>query len=106
MTKELIIGGFQQIKACLEMTTSSLAQIKVNPNILEDPKYDYIFSVERLNELVKQGIAFRDAYKQVGQEIEDGSYTPDRKINHRHLGSIGNLCLDQIKDKMQQAVKG
>ena len=105
MTKELIIGGFQQIKACLEMSTSSLAHIKVNPNILEDPKYDYIFSVERLNELVKQGIAFRDAYKQVGQEIEDGTYTPDRNINHQHIGSIGNLCLDQIKDKMKQALK-
>lgn len=106
MTKEIIIGGFQQINACLEMTNSALAQIKVNPDILEDPRYDYMFSVERLNELVRQGMAFRDAYRQVGLEIEEGTYKPDRNINHQHIGSIGNLCLDQIKDKMQLALKG
>ena len=106
MTKEIIIGGFQLIKACLEMTISSLAQIKVNPQILKDPKYDYIFSVERLNELVQKGMPFRDAYKQVGKEIVDGTYTPDRDINHQHLGSIGNLSLDQIKNKMEQAING
>lgn len=105
MTKEIIIGAFQELKSCLEMTTSALSMIKVNANILDDPRYDYLFSVERLNELVLEGLPFRDAYKKVGKEIEDGTYKPDRKIKHRHIGSIGNLCLDGIKAKMDEALK-
>ena len=103
ITKEIIIGAFQELKACLEMATSALSQIQVNKNILEDPRYDYMFSVERLNELVSEGMAFRDAYKKVGQEIEEGSYKPNRKIKHQHIGSIGNLCLGEIKSKMEEA---
>ena len=103
ITKEIIIGAFQELKACLEMATSALSQIQVNKNILEDPRYDYMFSVERLNELVSEGMAFRDAYKKVGQEIEEGTYKPDRNIKHQHIGSIGNLCLDEIKSKMEEA---
>ena len=105
MTKEIIIGAFQEIKSCLEMTTSALSQIKVNDKILEDPRYDYLFSVERLNELVIGGLPFRDAYKKVGQEIEDGTYKPNRNIKHGHIGSIGNLNLDGIKAKMEDALK-
>ena len=105
MTKEILIGAFQEMKACLEMGNSALSQIRVNQDILEDSRYDYMFSVERLNELVIGGMAFRDAYKKVGQEIEEGSYKPDRTIKHQHIGSIGNLCLDEIKAKMKVALQ-
>ena len=105
ITKEIIIGAFQELKACLEMSTSALSQIQVNPHILDDPRYDYMFSVERLNELVLEGMPFRDAYKKVGQEIEEGSYQADRNIKHQHIGSIGNLCLDEIKAKMKVAIR-
>ena len=105
MTKEILIGAFQEMKACLEMGTSALSQIQVNQDILEDSRYDYMFSVERLNELVMGGMAFRDAYKKVGQEIEKGSYNPERSIKHKHIGSIGNLCLDEIKAKMKDALR-
>ncbi|MGI9547253.1 MAG: argininosuccinate lyase [Flavobacteriaceae bacterium] len=104
LCKEIIIPGLQEIKACLEMTTSTLSQAAINKSILEDNKYDYLFSVERLNELVQQGVPFRDAYKQVGQEIQEGTYKPIRKINHTHQGSIGNLCLDEIRSKMSEAL--
>lgn len=105
LTKELIVPAIQEIKACLEMTTSTLSEVVVNESILDDPKYDYLFSVERLNELVQAGVPFRDAYKQVGQEIEDATYRPDRNIDHTHQGSIGNLCLDEIRSKMSEALK-
>ena len=104
ITKEIIIDSFQEIKACLEMANSALSNIRVNREILQDPRYDYLFSVERLNELVKQGMAFRDAYKKVGQEIAEGAFEAERAIKHQHIGSIGNLCLDQIKDKMMEAL--
>ena len=104
ITKEMIIGAFEEMKACLEMITTALGQIKVNKDILDDPRYDYLFSVERLNELVIEGMAFRDAYKQVGEEIEKGTFKPNRDLKHEHIGSIGNLCLDKIKDKMEKAL--
>ena len=105
LIKEMILPSIQELKACLEMTASSMAKIKVNPSILEDTKYNYIFSVERLNELVLQGIPFRDAYKQVGKEIQDNSFKANREISHTHQGSIGNLCLKEIKLKMTKALE-
>ena len=104
LIKEIIVPAIQELKSCLEMTTSSLSKVKVNSEILEDPKYDYLFSVDRLNELVKEGIPFRDAYKQVGQEIEQNTYKPVKDLKHTHLGSIGNLCLEKIRNKMQEAL--
>ncbi len=74
MVKALIIPAIQEIKSCLEMMTFSLKDIKVNSTILDDPKYDYLFSVDTLNQLVLSGIPFRDAYKQIGAEIEAGSF--------------------------------
>ncbi len=68
--------------------------------ILEDPKYDYLFSVDTLNELVQNGMPFRDAYKKMGQEIEAGTFSPKRDIEHSHEGSLGNLCLEEIQKKM------
>ena len=101
MVKGLIIPAIQEIKSCLEMMTFSLKDVKVNANILNDPKYDYLFSVDTLNHLVLNGIPFREAYKQIGSEIEAGNFKPEKQLNHTHEGSLGNLCLDRIKAKMK-----
>ncbi|WP_431125344.1 argininosuccinate lyase [Flagellimonas flava] len=102
LVKEVIVPAIQDIKACLEMAIFSLKEIQVNPNILDDPKYDYLFSVDTLNELVKSGMPFRDAYKTMGQAIENGNFKPKRDIQHTHEGSLGNLCLEEIKEKMEK----
>ncbi len=101
MVKALIIPAIQEIKSCLEMMTFSLKDVKVNSNILDDPKYDYLFSVDTLNQLVLSGMPFRDAYKQIGADIEAGTFKPKKQLNHTHEGSLGNLCLDKIKAKMK-----
>lgn len=101
IVKGLIIPAIQEIKSCLEMMTFTLKDIKVNTNILNDPMYDYLFSVDTLNHLVLNGIPFREAYKKIGSEIEAGNFKPEKKINHTHEGSLGNLCLDKIKAKLK-----
>lgn len=101
LVKEIIVPAIQDMKACLEIMTFSIREIKVNDGILEDPKYDYLFSVDTLNELVQNGMPFRDAYKQMGKEIDAGTFTPKRNIKHTHEGSLGNLCLEEIRKKMQ-----
>jgi argininosuccinate lyase len=100
LVKEIIVPAIQDMKACLEILTFSLKEIRVNENILDDPKYDYLFSVDTLNELVQNGMPFRDAYKQMGKEIQSGTFTPKRNIKHTHEGSLGNLCLAEIRKKM------
>lgn len=100
LLKEGIIPGIQNCKACLEMAHYSLQDIQVNKNILEDPKYDYLFTVDALNELVAEGIPFRDAYKMIGQQVEQGTFQSPKKTTHTHEGSINNLCLEEIKKKM------
>lgn len=104
LVKEVIVPALQETKACLEMLNFSLKEVQVNTKILEDPKYDYLFSVDTLNELVQEGMPFRDAYKKMGQEIEEGSFVPKRDIQHTHEGSLGNLCLKEIRKKMDQAL--
>lgn len=104
LLKDVIIPGIQDMKACLEMMVFSLKEVKINTVILEDPKYDYLFSVDTLNQLVLSGLPFRDAYKKMGQEIEAGTFKPKRDITHTHEGSIGNLCLEDIKRKMEVAL--
>ncbi|MBU2525266.1 MAG: argininosuccinate lyase [Bacteroidetes bacterium] len=105
LLKEGLIPAVQTLKACLDLATFSLEQIRVNPDILTNPMYDYLFSVEEVNKLVQQGLPFRDAYKAVGASIENGTFKPDRKVRHTHEGSIGNLCLEAITAKMNQALK-
>ena len=100
LLKEGIIPGIQNCKACLEMAHYSLQDIQVNKNILDDPKYDYLFTVDALNELVAEGIPFRDAYKMIGQQVEQGMFQSPKKTTHTHEGSINNLCLKEIKKKM------
>ena len=104
LAKGPIIDAIEEIKTCLDMFTSSLKEIQIREDILEDPKYQYIFSVDTLNELVKEGMPFRDAYKKMGEDIEKGNYKPKKALNHTHLGSIGNLALDSIQTKMEQAL--
>jgi argininosuccinate lyase len=101
LAKAPLVEAFQEIKACLEMMHFSLSKIEVRKNITDDSKYDYLFSVDTLNEWVKQGIPFREAYQKMGKEIASGNYTPKRDLSHNHLGSIGNLQLDAIRDKMK-----
>ncbi len=100
--KEHLFPGIQTLKSCLDMANFSLAQMKVKPDVINDLRYDYLFTVERVNELVLQGVPFRDAYKQVGAEVENGSYVPNRAIKHTHLGSVGNLANDQIAAKIKR----
>jgi argininosuccinate lyase len=86
------------------MMHTSLKQIEVKKNILEDPKYDYLFSVDTLNEMVLNGVPFRDAYKKMGAAIEAGTFRPVRDAKHTHEGSLGNLCLEEIRLKMDAAL--
>jgi argininosuccinate lyase len=102
LTKEIVMPAFEQIQSCLDLTCFMLENIEVKNNILSDPKYAHLFSVERVNELVLQGIPFREAYVQVGKEISSGTYQPVRQVQHTHEGSIGNLCNDQITRQMDQ----
>ncbi len=94
--KEVFVPAFDELKDCLDMTNLMMSQLQVNEQILDDPKYDLIFSVETVNKLTLGGVPFRDAYKQVGLNIEAGNFNPDKAIQHTHEGSIGNLCNDEI----------
>lgn len=104
--KEVFLPAFQELKDCLQMTTYIINKIKVNEEILNDDKYLYIFSVEEVNRLAREGMPFRDAYKKVGLDIEAGKFTHNKQVSHTHEGSIGNLCNEQITSLMQQVVKG
>ena len=100
LAKGPIIEAVQELKACLEILLFSLPKLKVRKNITDQKKYDYLFSVDTLNAEVLAGKPFRDAYRDLGNAIEAGEYTPNRNLQHTHLGSVGNLGLDQIKAKM------
>ena len=84
------------------MCTYSLGTIQVKDGIINDEKYKFIFSVEEVNKLVQEGISFRDAYKIVGKSIQEGSFNPDKVLQHSHIGSVGNLSLDKIIEKRQR----
>ena len=85
------------------MAKYMLENISVNDDIVSDPKYKYMFTVEEVNKRVLEGMPFRDAYKTVGIEVNEGKFEWDGEINHTHKGSIGNLCTEEIKDKMKKA---
>ncbi len=102
--KESFLPVFAEIKDCLAITEYSLNHIQINEDAIQDEKYRYIFSVEVVNNMVLEGTSFRDAYKIVGDSIENGSFEPDRTVKHSHEGSIGNLCNDHIKQLMNQTL--
>ena len=104
--KEVFLPAFDELKDCLHMVTLMMQEVKVNETILNDDKYSLIFSVEEVNRLVLTGVPFRDAYKQVGLEIEAGRFTPQKAVSHTHEGSIGNLCNDHVSALMQQVIDG
>jgi len=104
--KEIFLPAFQELKDCLDMATYIMDKIKVNEHILDDDKYQLIFSVEEVNRLAREGMPFRDAYKKVGLDIEAGNFSPNKEVHHTHEGSIGNLCNDEISALMQQIVNG
>jgi argininosuccinate lyase len=104
--KEILMPAFDQMIECLDIAHFMMSNIEIKPNLLEDKKYDPIFSVERVNELVMQGLPFRDAYLQVKDEIFGGSYEAPRDLNHTLEGSIGNLCNDEITKMMSDVIKG
>ncbi len=97
LLKDVLMPRIQSLKSVLDMSNYMLQSISVNKDLIKQDKYQYLFSVERVNELVLQGVPFRDAYKQVGTEIESGKFTPNYNIAHTHEGSIGNPCIDEIK---------
>ena len=98
--------AFDELKDCLQMVTHMMREVKVNEHILDDERYALMFSVEEVNRRVVAGVPFRDAYKQVGLEIEAGQFKPNKQVAHTHEGSIGNLCNEQIAQLMQTVVKG
>jgi argininosuccinate lyase len=103
LTKELLLPAVQQLRACLEILISSLGRIRVNKSILDDPKYDYLFSVDSLDAMVQEGVPFREAYKRMAEMIASGEFKPDKSLGHTHKGSLGNLCLEEIRNKMENA---
>ena len=98
--KELFLPAFTEIKECIAMATYIIERIEVNKEILNDSRYDAMFSVEEVNRLASEGMPFRDAYKKVGLDIEAGTFTPCKDIKHTHEGSIGNLCNEEVKKIM------
>ena len=104
--KEIFLPTFQELRDCLQMTTYIINKIQVNEHLLEDPRYDLMFSVEEVNRLANEGMPFRDAYKKVGLDIEAGKFVPVKEVHHTHEGSIGNLCTEQITALMDELWKG
>ena len=102
--KEVFLPSFQELRDILAMTTYIVDKMQVRTDILDDPHYDLIFSVEEVNRLAANGIPFRDAYRKVGLDIEAGKFTPCKEIHHTHEGSIGNLCNREIKQMMDKIV--
>lgn len=106
LLKEVVFPALQQLKDCLSICIMTIPKMQPNPNILDDPKYRYLFTVDAVQTKVLAGQSFRDAYHEVGQEIQNGTYQPEPNLNHTHEGSLGNLCLDQIGIKMEQVLAG
>ena len=102
LTKAPLIESINEIKSCLKIFNHSIKKIIINKNIIDNSKYDYLFTVDSLNNWVMQGIPFRDAYKKMKLEIKNKNYIPNKKLKHTHIGSIGNLNLNDIKMKMKK----
>lgn len=102
LLKEILMPAFDEIVECLDITNYMLTHLKVKSELLAAEKYDLLFSVERVNELVMQGVPFRDAYRTVGAEIASGTYRANRDLNHVHIGSMGNLQLELLKERLTE----
>ncbi len=104
LLKEQLFPAIQHLKSCLSMMQLMLSNIEVKPNILEEERYKFLFSVEEVNKLVLAGVPFRDAYKQIGQAIENGAFTYATTLDHTHEGSIGNLQTEAIRGMMARVL--
>jgi argininosuccinate lyase len=104
LLKEIIFPAIRELSSCLEITHYMLQHIVIKEDILSDSRYDYLFTVESVNQLVMSGMPFREAYQQVGQQVQDGAYQPQKTLHHTHEGSINNLCNEQITEKMKNAM--
>lgn len=105
MIKESFLPAFSELRKILAMVTAMVSSVKVNEHILDDSRYDLMFSVEEVNRLAKDGMPFRDAYKKVGLDIEVGKFSPVKEANHTHEGSIGNLCNDKVEELYDSILK-
>ena len=101
LLKDIILPATTELIECLDMAEFMLGHILVRDGIVDDSRYDYLFTVEEVNRLVLDGMPFREAYKKVGLEVQNGSYSPSRNVRHSHSGSIGNLCNDRIAEKFR-----
>lgn len=104
LLKEVLFPAIETLQELLRMSCFMLEHVSVNNDILNDPKYDYLFTVEEVNSRVLNGTTFRDAYIEVGQEVQNNQFVSNKQVNHTHQGSIGNLCSKEIKDKMENVV--
>lgn len=102
--KDILFPASTELMECLDMAGYMLAEMRVRKDILEDSRYDYIFTVEDVNRLVLEGMPFRDAYRQIRIQVQEGEYKSTRELHHTHLGSIGNLANDKIQTKMQTLI--
>ena len=107
LTKEILFPAIEELKSCIQLAGLMLSNISVKENILQDEKYKYLFSVEAVNELVNKGVPFREAYQQVGNDIQQGKFSFDftKKLKHTHEGSIGNLSNEEIGKEMNKVLK-
>ena len=96
--------SFAAAEGAIKIANFAISEMTIKENILEDDRYQYLFSVEDVNRLVQEGTPFRDAYIQIGKQIQQGEYTPTKQVAHTHAGSIGNLCLPEIQQKMEQII--
>lgn len=102
--KEVFLPAFQELSDCIRIAGFAIDHMTINTNVMADERYQYVYSVEDVNKLVMSGLPFRDAYKIIGKQIQEGTYQPSREVNHTHSGSLGNLCLKEIAEKMKDTV--
>jgi argininosuccinate lyase len=105
LLKEIVFPAIDELKNCIVMSDYMLRNIRINTSITDNPLYDYLFTVEDVNRKVLSGVPFRDAYREIGRQVQEKTYKPNREVHHTHEGSIGNLCNDKIKEKMDERLR-
>jgi argininosuccinate lyase len=103
--KENLIPSFGELRTCLHLAEKVLLQVKIREDILDDPNYKYISSVDKVNRMVAKGVPFRDAYQTIAQQIRNKTFSNEDEFDHTHEGSLGNLCLTEIEKKMEQRIR-
>ena len=104
--KEVFFPIFDEMDDCLDIVEYAIKGMEVRKDVMSDPKYSLAFTVEKVNDLVSEGVPFRDAYRKVAASVADGSFEYSGKLSHTHEGSIGNLCNDKIAERMEKLISG